>query len=388
MVKKQNLKEMFPEMPEQMHQTIMDTLANLDVLHEATAAESDITQNRLQRTEYEKGCTGKPKGRIIRLRRVAMLAAVLIVFVGMTVTAAALFSWDERVVEFFGNPSEALQEKMVSDGLVTGQEAVASNQGITISAVQAIQDETSIYVLLDVMTEGLEIECLDFGRFQLLTEQGVDLCKAITSGGTYFSVEEKEKGLPCEGTMMIRVDWTQKSKIPYVSLTLHFENLDYFKEPEHSNRADVIEGTWDIPLMLHDVADSTRIVQVNHPILVQTVAAEDATMFQDQPVIIQEITIEPMSIRMVMQKPLDLDEMDRERIDTIQISDAFGIAKAFLYGVKYVDGSQIELTKRGAGLSTAGGGFSYEGEFGSMIDVENVTAVLLGTEGEVEIPIE
>lgn len=364
MIKGQNLKEQFPQMPQQMHEMITNTLANLE----------------------ESGNTGAAEGNRIhfsRVKKAAVFAAALTVLMGMTVTAAALFSWDERVVEFFGGPSKALQDKMAAEGLSVHQEASASNQGITLSAVQSVQDETTIYVMLEVATEGVDINHLDFDDFQLLTEEGVDICKELKTRSIYFSVEEKEAGQPYEGIIMIRVNWTQESAIPYQSLTLHYENISCYQDAEHVKKAGVIEGTWDVPLQISDAADSTRVCQAAYPILI-----EEETMFQNEPAIISEITLEPMSIRMTLHMASDNDGIDMQQIDRISWNEKEGGVKAFFYGVKYKDGSREKLVCGNIGLSTTVGGWKFRAEINGIIEPQQVAAILLGADGEVEIAVE
>lgn len=129
-MKKIEWKDYFPEVPDTIHQMMIETLDGLEEREEQKMKKS----NKMKK------------------RTMVLLAAALIGAMGMTAGAAGLFKWNERAAEVFV-ADEPLQDHLVMEQVVQeGTQSVTDN-GITISLVQTIQDSNCFYALFDVTAE-------------------------------------------------------------------------------------------------------------------------------------------------------------------------------------------------------------------------------------------
>ena len=94
----------------------------------------------------------------IKKRRVIWTAAALAAMFGTTVAAAELFRWNEQAADYFNNPPQEVQNEMVAQGVAMEQSASATDQGITVTVKQTVQDDNRLYILLDVQCEEAVID--------------------------------------------------------------------------------------------------------------------------------------------------------------------------------------------------------------------------------------
>ena len=118
-MKEWRLEQEFPEVPDCVHQTVLETLGQLE----------------------EKGRERKP----VKKMKWIILAAALTAAFGLTVAAAELFDWNPAAAENFGEPIKEVQDKLTMDGVAKEQEISATDNGITVTAVQTMNDENVFY---------------------------------------------------------------------------------------------------------------------------------------------------------------------------------------------------------------------------------------------------
>lgn len=119
----------FPAVPQSVHQSVLDTLASLDV-QEAK----------------------KVKKKKMKKRTVILLAAAMVAVLGVTAAAAGVFQWHDRAEEVF-EAEPAVQEKLVMEEVAQPAYQTVSDSGLTVSAIQTIQDGNCFYALFEVAAE-------------------------------------------------------------------------------------------------------------------------------------------------------------------------------------------------------------------------------------------
>jgi hypothetical protein len=121
---KNDWKQEFPKTPDRFHNKIEFTLAG-------------IAQQKKKRLS-KKG--------------VAMLAIAAVLTLGsITAMASGLFQWNQKVADSFG-ADKGLQDNLVMKGVTEQKYASVSDNGLTISLVQTLQDKKYLYALFEVVT--------------------------------------------------------------------------------------------------------------------------------------------------------------------------------------------------------------------------------------------
>ena len=131
-MRNRNWNHEFPEVPEHVHKIVLSTLAELE-------------DGKVKKVKQMK------KGKIAIL--IAAIAAVL----GMTVSAAEIFKWNKRAAEVFV-ADEAQQEELVAEQIAKEEYQTISDAGLTIRAIQTIQDNNCFYALFEVVAEDESVQ--------------------------------------------------------------------------------------------------------------------------------------------------------------------------------------------------------------------------------------
>lgn len=95
----------------------------------------------------------------MKSRTIVILAAALVVLLGTTAVAAEFFKWNEKAADIFVAEPERQDRLAVEQVAQEGGQSVTDN-GLTITAVQTIQDSNCFYALFEVAAEdtGLVID--------------------------------------------------------------------------------------------------------------------------------------------------------------------------------------------------------------------------------------
>lgn len=180
----------------------------------------------------------------------ALLAAVLIGAMGMTVGAAGLFKWNVRAAEVFA-ATQLLQDCLAMEPVV--QEGA---QSITIRLIQTAQDSNCFYALFDAIAEdgtlidennALDIHIDYHGAenpFCAMSWGFVDNLQQDTANSRYFEIF-RTKATP-DGSDL--------------SMDVSFASLGR-QRAKAGNDIPLVEGDWNFILLAHPTKQT--ILEVN-----------------------------------------------------------------------------------------------------------------------------
>lgn len=365
-------KGQFPSVPEQIHRSLVNTLEELP--------NAPISSNKVR------------IGKTALWKRVAVLVAALVAVLGTTVAASEIFKWNERTVWYLRNPSEEIQNKFTDLGLTSIEGDSATVEGITVAVEQVVQDENTLYVALKVTAEEPIIGGWGFLKCQYVTDEGETLNlipgteRCSFYNDSHSSQSHAEEPLTREGYMFYTIHSHVVGKLNYDHLTLRLTDYNYsqYYTPVTAEEKEMfIEGCWElsIPLNPDSAKQLTKVYEVNQEVPMNA-----------EPVTVKEITLTPFTLSIVGEASEDKEKRKEysEKYDKWYPADGFFGHKS-IYGIKYKDGRVVDLSHNTAGLSTSSGVGAkreYYGEFNTIVDTNNVAAILFGENGEISIEVE
>lgn len=332
-------KEM-PNVPQNVHNAVLYALENL---------------------EEEK----RSRKRMFSKRKMVILVAALVAAFGTTAVAAEFFKWNEKAVEYFDVPAETLQDEMVSKGVAKEQNVSATDNGITVTAVQTIKDEHRVYILLDIQANENVIDANGgFGQFELFTKTP-DMF--VNIGGSFAEGTEEGK-LSKQGYYEWDAMIDSEKMLDDDSIMLELNDFCYYTyENGSSGTPHTVEGNWNLEIPLGKETEGlTKIYEVNREV-----------MMSGMPVTVNRVEISPITLQ-ISYKATELDEL-REQV--YGGNEDIHLEEIYVHGFLNKEGEEIlcgyggtigERNEKGEELLTVG--------LGTIIDVESVSAVLLGEE--------
>lgn len=337
----------FPDVPVQVHQTVLDTLEGL-----GEQEREDVQMRNLKEGE-------RMKKRKLRTRTMALLAAALVVVLVSTVAAAELFRWNEKAGEIFEAEPE-IQSKLVMEEIAVEEHQSVADNGLTVTAVQTIQDSNCFYALFEVKAEdaGIRIDedcsmdyLLDFhGGQDPFCAMGwgfVDRTRQEAGNSRYFEIF---------GTKM-------EESGADLNMGIHFTAL---RGPgAKAMDGDVmISGDWNFELALHPAKnlhiDVKRDFQIG-----------------GCQVLVESVDLSPLTCRLTCNGEDIWVLAEKEGVNFDQLDE---LLNTRITGVVYEDGRVIEQD----GLGTLWERYPREGSyerlirFERVIEPEKVSGLLLG----------
>ncbi len=278
-------KEKMPEVPSNVH---MAVLSALDSLGEEPFRKEE-----------------RPVKRHKNMRTMMLAAVLAAAMMGMTAFAAELI-WNSQVTEAFQNPPAELQQKTLDNGVASMQNVSAAEQGITVTAVQTLQDENRVYLLLRVESEepildGRAIfEKLEFCD-GLNPHIGThDIFNNIGSG--FVGVKD---GQPVH-TAYYYVDGLKNMDTHWNGGTLQVTLSDFHYENEQG-KGESLDTDWNLEVSLTDASDLSRTLEVNKDF-----------DYDGVPVTIHSVTVSPLSIIISYDRE-DCGKIPVAEDDTLQL---------------------------------------------------------------------
>lgn len=331
-------------------------------------------------------------------RKYLLLAAVLAALTGMTVGAAELFRWNERAEEAFHHPTEEEKDAMTLAGIAKEQNVSVSDQGITVTAVQTLMDTNTLYILLDVQSE--EAVMNGTGYFTRTDEDGdgqsEEAFYAIGQPGDGLSTETGEDGWLFRN---IGMSWTpqapndapitpgnqgyleiwaikdEEKAWPGEGITISFNQYSYMTADENgkADQAMYVEGSWELQIPFSDdMRQLEKRYEPHYEIEIDGV-----------PVELKAVELSPLSLKLVF----DLDDKL-----ALQEAKAPNGEDWCAYELQFAGFLDKEGNKIDCGFGGSIGGWDYETreaveviQFTRYVDLDEVGALLLGTEGMTEI---
>lgn len=297
----------------------------------------------------------------LKTRTMIILAAALVIVLGTTVAAAELFRWNERATEIFEAEPE-LQNKLTTEEIAREENQSITDNGLTITAVQTIQDSNCFYALFEVAAEDSSIVIDEnCGMDYLLDFQGaedpfcamgwgfVDHTRQEAGSSRYFEIF---------GTKMEESNADLHMGINFTTLTGPGEKA--------MDGAPLIEGNWDFDLTIHPAASTHIELNREYQIAGSQIRVESV----DLSPLTGKITCNGEDIKAFTEKEgINLDQLDE-------------LTATYITGVKYQDGTVIEQNGFAMLWESYPEGGSYEKavRFSQVIEPEKVSALLLGND--------
>lgn len=325
-----NWNRKFPEVPEHVHQTVLSTLAGLD----------------------------ERKGKRMKKGKIVILIAAAVAVFGTTVSATGIFKWNKRAAEVFV-ANEEQQEELVTAQIAQGSGQTVTDAGLTIQAVQTIQDNNCFYALFKITAkdESMQITAEHSMGFRLDYQEGedpfgylgwgfVDERQQDASNSRYFEIYGTKAESGQEDLHM---------KIQFTSL-----NAPGAKAMEGE---PMIKGNWEFVLNLHTV--QPVCYEINRECQIAGCA-----------VMVRTVELTPISVKLTC----DLDGVrELEKKEGVNLDQLDSITSLFINGIRYQDGTVVEEEGfQGISESWENGIYDKTAKLTTVIDVDKASALLVG----------
>ena len=135
--------------------------------------------------------TKKKQTRRTGRRTILILAAAMAAALGMSAAASGIFQWNEQAQEIFEAGTKT-QEKLVLENIASEEYQTVTDNGLTIRAIQTIQDSHCFYGLFEIT--------MDDGSMTLDENCSMDYTMEFPNGedpfialGWHFVAEEAQE---------------------------------------------------------------------------------------------------------------------------------------------------------------------------------------------------
>lgn len=339
-------KEM-PEVPANVHEAVLDALETINTEKEIDGVKQ-MSKHKSMRKAF----------------LVAVLAAAML---GTTAFAAELL-WNDKAAEQFNDPSEELQQKTLENGVAEMQYTSATDQGITVTAVQSLQDESRVYMLLKVESEEPVIDGNSLFEGLELTADGLDMHDLFVNMGGGF-VDKEEQLLTKEGYYAI--DAMKNPETVWNGDMLHIALSDYsFYTYEGDDWGGKhIDGNWNLDISLTDASFLSKTIEVN----------EDFD-YNGVPVTINYVKVSPLSV-FISYDRADMDRVVRDQDETLQL---------FSFELLDKEGKSLLENAELGGISSKYTEDAIEVLIGinGVVNMDDLGQIILGKDGTVTAYVE
>ena len=335
-----------PEVPENVHQAVLEALKKLDTIEDNAERKIDMRGKR-----YKKRVT-------------LLIAAAMTAILGTTVLATELFSWNERAEEVFDSNKE-LQDKLVEDEFAKDEYKSVTNNGLSITSLQTIQDENCFYALFEVKAEDPSI----------VIDENSDMEYSIDWGGKEnpFSMREsqfiKKEDEENSGYFEIYGQKADTTSTEDTVMNVHFTALQKQREKAAAGE-NILTGEWDFSVTIHQIPGTSYQV-------------EKECQIAGYSILVHEVRISPLTVTVICDGN-DMKALEKGQGLSLDQCDVLPI---WVSGLKYQDGMvQTEENRKMTEGYDEEGNYFMTGRFSSVAEVEKIKAILLGEDmAEVEI---
>lgn len=314
-------KDIFREVPEHFHNQLCETLDGLE----------DHKAIHFHTKKY-----------------ILIIAAAVLAFATLTVTAVELFQWHAQASRHFGTNKE-LENKLTMEGAAVSEDASVQNDGLTFDAIQAIKTDQSYYFLLR-MTVPDSIDWnsdISFRDTQIISEQEFGDCLVN------FVADSFE-----DHTVLLEIEimtWGEE----YTDESVMIRLTDLIQTIKAEESSTLIKGEWDIPLILPTDAESKSCYVKKN----LTLGGHD--------LYIQRVEISPFTVRLYTEKETALHAVIYQQLA--------------LTGIKYEDETVMDegaVRLDMAGKTNDNDEFYFELALENAIDVNQAAALIFTDQGK------
>lgn len=355
-----NWKNAAPEVPEEFHMKFEETLKQIE---------------RQKIIHHKKK---SPKMMI----RILIAAAILCSLAVTTIVAGELFQWND-VLKKRLNPSKEQQESLADQGYIKGIGQSQTQNGVTITLVNTLQDQKLLYALFKIETDD-SISMDETMSF----EDGLNI--KIDGTSTYDMDELGSRGAGAglaypEGIPDIsphlqyyEVSFSYSNDYDLSGKTVQMELKNLTQGGDKAENEKVVaEGVWKFEWTLDEILSMTRL-DVNR-----------RCDFGGYEITVEAMEISPLQYTLYLdyEEAMKVYEDERNRFEYNGDDPGMDLTgRTHIDQVRYEDGTVVKMDYEfGGGIG--GGGESWDeenktvkisGGFAQAIDVERLEAVHFG----------
>lgn len=295
--------------------------------------------------------------RVSKKRYLPIIAlAVLLI---SSVTAFAAMKWNDRAADNFGN-NKKLQEKLTEEGYSSQNIQSVTDNGITITLEQTIQDENIIYMLFKVTSDDKKLTENNVMSYEMKASNGQDFYTSTSAG---FVDELTQPDINNSREYEI---WMQKNTaydFKGAILNCNFNALQQ-SDGKAGSIKDLVNGQWNFSVDL-SVNDSATID------LNKTLSVDGCD------IVIHKIKLSPLSYTIYFDGD---DVKELQKANNINIDELDITYPLIISGLEYKDATVI---REDAGLMSEGindksGEYVITGRFSKVIDMTQIQTIILG----------
>lgn len=327
----------FPEVPDMVHRSVLEALSELD-----GQEESNMKKKRSK-------------------KRIILLTAACVTLIGTTAAASGIFKWNERARKVF-QADEETQERLNQEQLSQKLAQSVTDQGLTITAIQTIQDKNRFYALFEVTAEDTGMEITEDHNMQYTMDfkDGEDPFCAL--GWGFVHEEEQE----VSNTRYFEIYGTKMENISGdLEMNIHFTALEGCPEEKAGEGPVLVNGNWDFSLNLHESESIRHELQKEYEIA-------------GYPVTVEAVELSPISLTIFYSGDSIRSMEEGEQIDLDQLDD---LPALYPTGVRYGDGTEIleycHPMKEGY-MDESKSIYRITMQFTKVVDAHQVCAFLMG----------
>lgn len=348
-----------PEVPQDFHEKFEETLRHIE--------QADAVDKKYKRKRFS--------GRLL------IAAAVICTGMGVTVAAKEFFKWNDHLLKRL-EPSEKQQETMQESNYIQNIDQSVTQNGVTVTLTDSIQDQGFLYAFFEVKTED-SISMTDHTSFEEMTHFKIDgkevyaedddrfgsLSTGVSQDNLLNYDQDSAHSKYFTACISYDSDYNLSNKTVEITLKNLTEEGDY-------DKTVITDGTWDFKWTLGAVKPPTTL-EVNRK-----------CDFGGYEITVKKMEVTPLlwSLYLDYDEAMKVYEDGKNKFEytgTDYGMDLYG--RANIDQVRYKDGTVLTLDLTMGGI--AGGGEKQDKENGVMIirnsfpqlvDVDNLQAVHFG----------
>ncbi|MCM1040051.1 MAG: hypothetical protein NC434_12080 [Ruminococcus sp.] len=259
------------------------------------------------------------------------------------------------------------------EGVAKEQEISVTDNGITVTAVQTMNDENVFYALLLVTAES---EIIDGSGYfgnpvpEIITKNPDAFCNVGMSFIDMPIAEPSTQGYyEVYALKNIGEEWQEEN----ITILLENYSYDVFGKPKDELTdftdctSELIEGKWELTLPLGEM-QSNNTIKITEPVQV---------VMQGVPVTIEELTLTPLALKITYS----LADVEKLHQEVYSSKEDISLQELFLSGFVNKNGKETEC-----GFTASSGRYTSDGKdillmgLGQAVDVHEIQAILLGNE--------
>lgn len=340
MMNKQDWKQAFPAVPEEIHSMIVDTLNQLE-----------------ERTPKKRHSCSKKK--------VFLLAAALTLTLSTAVAAAELIRWSEPASQVF-QADEIMQNRLETEGISQQLAMSVTDQGITIKALQTVQDQNFFYALFEVIAEDETMLLTEHHAMNLSVQplQGHEEVFSYLTWGFVDTLQQPE--VSSHRYFEIRGTKFDTSSNEPLKLIVAFQEL--LEQTANAGTGNhLVSGDWTFQLEVNQT--QPKILDLNKTIILE---GQDAR--------IKQVELTPLTLTLICDGKM-VKEM--EHALQLRLDQADTLYPLQVTGIVYRDGTILDQIGFGGlteGYSAETGDYIKTQRLTTVVDLTQVRAILLGEE--------